>query len=131
MGLLQTAGFLIYSVATREIEGKSALPGVVLVWPIYTASMLIIGNLKGLLRGEWKGSDRRTFILLAAGLALLVVHEYLLPAELSASLHLDQEGRRRVLVLFSKRVQSTEALSLDEMNAEEIDGDRAPVSVLK
>jgi L-rhamnose-H+ transport protein len=73
MGLLQTAGFLIYSVATSEIEGKSTLPGVVLVWPIYTASMLLIGNLEGLLRGEWKGSDRQTFILLAAGLALLVV----------------------------------------------------------
>ena len=73
MGLLQTAGFLIYSVATSKIEGKSTLPGVVLVWPIYTASMLLIGNLEGLLRGEWKGSDRRTYILLAAGLVLLVV----------------------------------------------------------
>lgn len=72
MGLLQTAGFLIYSIAATKVEGKSSLPAVVLVWPIYTASMLLIGNLEGLLRGEWKGSNRRTYVLLAVGLVLLV-----------------------------------------------------------
>jgi len=73
MGLLQTAGFLIYSVAASKIEAsKSSLPAVVLVWPIYTASMLLIGNLEGLLRGEWKGSGLRTYILLGVGLVLLV-----------------------------------------------------------
>jgi L-rhamnose-H+ transport protein len=72
MGLLQTAGFLLLSVATSKIDGKSSLPAVVLAWLIYMASMLLIGNLEGLLRGEWKGSERRTYVLLAVGLTLLV-----------------------------------------------------------
>ena len=80
MGLLQMVAFLIYSVATRHIDASAAirvdhsikLGGEVLGWPVYTASVILVGNLEGLLRGEWKGSDRRTFILLAAGLWLLV-----------------------------------------------------------
>jgi L-rhamnose-H+ transport protein len=80
MGLLQMAAFLIYSVATSHIDASAAghvgesikLGGEVLGWPVYTASVILVGNLEGLLRGEWKGSDRRTFILLAAGLLLLV-----------------------------------------------------------
>ena len=72
MGLLQTAGFLILMVAASKIEGKTSLPAVVLAWVIYMASMLVIGNLEGLLRGEWRGSERRTYLLLAIGLVLLV-----------------------------------------------------------
>jgi L-rhamnose-H+ transport protein len=79
MGLLQMAAFLIYSVATSHIDASSSshvgsikLGGEVLGWPVYTASVILVGNLEGLLRGEWKGSDRRTYILLAAGLLLLV-----------------------------------------------------------
>jgi L-rhamnose-H+ transport protein len=80
MGLLQMAAFLIYSVATTHIDASAAsraagsinLGGEVIGWPVYTASVILVGNLEGLLRGEWRGSDRRTFILLAAGLMLLV-----------------------------------------------------------
>jgi L-rhamnose-H+ transport protein len=80
MGLLQMAAFLIYSVATSHMDAGAAsrvgesikLGGEVLGWPVYTASVILVGNIEGLLRGEWNGSDRRTFILLAAGLLLLV-----------------------------------------------------------
>ena len=73
MGLLQMAAFLLYSVAATRIDRSTSLGGAVLGWPVYTASVILVGNLEGLLRGEWRGSDRRTFILLAAGLALLLV----------------------------------------------------------
>ena len=77
MGLLQMAAFFIYAVATTRIDASAAgqsteLSGEVVGWPVYTASVILFGNLEGLLRGEWKGSDRRTYALLAAGLLLLV-----------------------------------------------------------
>jgi L-rhamnose-H+ transport protein len=72
MGVLQMAAFLIYSVAASRIDYSTKLGGAVLAWPVYTASVILVGNLEGLLRGEWKGSDRRTFVLLAGGLALLL-----------------------------------------------------------
>jgi L-rhamnose-H+ transport protein len=77
MGALQMAAFLIYSVATTKIDAihldkTTKLGGEVLGWPVYTASVILVGNLEGLLRGEWRGSDRRTFVLLGLGLLLLV-----------------------------------------------------------
>jgi hypothetical protein len=80
MGLLQMTAFVIYSVATSHIDASPAshigaatkLSGEVLAWPVYTASLILVGNIEGLLRGEWKGADCRTFTLLAAGLMLLV-----------------------------------------------------------
>ncbi|MEX2309430.1 MAG: L-rhamnose/proton symporter RhaT [Pirellulales bacterium] len=79
MGLLQMSAFLIYLKATSYIDASAAsatgaskhLGGEVLGWPVYTASMILVGNLEGLMRGEWKGSDRRTLLLLALGLMLL------------------------------------------------------------
>lgn len=73
MGLLQMAAFLIYSMAVSHLDRSTKLGGAVLAWPVYTACMIAVGNLEGLLRGEWKGSDRRTLILLAVGLGLLLV----------------------------------------------------------
>jgi L-rhamnose-H+ transport protein len=79
MGLLQMVAFLIYSVAASHIDSAAIrvddsikLGGEVIGWPVYTASVILVGNLEGLLRGEWRGSDRRTYVLLAAGLLLLV-----------------------------------------------------------
>lgn len=73
MGLLQMTGFLAYTIAASRIDKASELGGTVLGWPVYTASIIFTGNLEGLLRGEWRGSDRRTFVLLFIGLALLIV----------------------------------------------------------
>jgi L-rhamnose-H+ transport protein len=81
MGALQMSAFLIYSIAASRLdhslassqsEGSVKL-SVVLGWPVYTASMIVVGNVIGLLRGEWRGSDRLTFFLLGTGLAILVV----------------------------------------------------------
>jgi L-rhamnose-H+ transport protein len=73
MGSFQTASFLIYSVAANGLDDLVNLGGAVLGWPVYAASMIIVGNVIGLLRGEWKGSDRITYLLLGIGLAVLVV----------------------------------------------------------
>lgn len=73
MGMLQTTGFLIYTVAANRIDKSTELGGTVLGWPVYTAAVILVGNLEGLFRGEWKGSDRRTYALLFGGLVVLIV----------------------------------------------------------
>jgi L-rhamnose-H+ transport protein len=73
MGLLQMMGFLIYTVAASRIDKSTELGGTVLGWPVYTAVVILVGNLEGLIRGEWRGSDRRTFALLFGGLAALII----------------------------------------------------------
>jgi len=72
MGLLQMTGFLVYTIAVARIDKSTDLGGTVLGWPVYTASVIFIGNLEGLLRGEWSGSDRKTFVLLFGGLTLII-----------------------------------------------------------
>lgn len=73
MGFLQTASFLVYSVAASKLDELGKLGGAVYGWPVYTASMIIVGNVIGLLRGEWRGADRKTYALLGIGLVILVV----------------------------------------------------------
>ena len=73
MGLLQMAGFIAYTIAASRIDKSTELGGTVLGWPVYTAATILAGNLESLLRGEWHGSDRGTFVLLCAGLAVLVI----------------------------------------------------------
>jgi L-rhamnose-H+ transport protein len=73
MGILQTSAFFIYTIAASGVDKASALGGTVLAWPVYTASVILVGNVEGLLRGEWHGSDRTTRLLLGAGLILLVL----------------------------------------------------------
>jgi L-rhamnose-H+ transport protein len=73
MGFLQMAGFLIYTMSASKLDQSYKLGGTVIGWPVYTASMILVGNIQGLLRGEWKGSDQKTFTLLAIGLVLLLV----------------------------------------------------------
>lgn len=73
MGLLQMTGFLAYTIAASRIDKSTQLGGTVIAWPVYTASVIFTGNLEGILRGEWRGSDRRTFMLLFMGLSVLIV----------------------------------------------------------
>lgn len=73
MGFLQTAAFLIYSIAANGLDQLADLGGAVLGWPIYAASMIVVGNVIGLVRGEWRGSDRLTYFLLGIGLVILVI----------------------------------------------------------
>ena len=88
MGLLQMTSFFIFSAAVSNIDRNhlSDLGGAVVAWPIYTASMIFMGNIQGLLRGEWKGSDRATYYLLAAGLLVLIVATWIV-ARLAESYH--------------------------------------------
>jgi L-rhamnose-H+ transport protein len=72
MGLLQMTGFLLYTIAASRIDKSTELGGTVLGWPVYTACAILTGNLEGLLRGEWRGSDHRTLVLLFVGLAVLI-----------------------------------------------------------
>ncbi len=73
MGALQMTGFLVYTIAASRIDSLTELGGTVLAWPVYTASIILTGNFEGLLRGEWHGSDRKTFALLGGGLVLLIL----------------------------------------------------------
>ena len=73
MGLLQMSAFLIYTIGASRIDKFTELGGTVLGWPVYTALAILTGNFEGLLRGEWRHSDRRTFMLLYLGLGLLTI----------------------------------------------------------
>jgi len=46
--------------------------GVLASWPIHMAFIILFSNMCGILH-EWKGTSRRTWVLLTIGLAALVV----------------------------------------------------------
>lgn len=73
MGFLQLAGFVTMTVAASHMDSITSLSGTIIGWPVYTACVVLVGNIEGLLRGEWRGSDRSTFLLLAIGLSLVVI----------------------------------------------------------
>ena len=69
MSVLQLSGFLILTISAILIGEW----GPILAWPIYTVMTILTGNFEGLLRGEWRGSDRKTFVYLSVGIVVLVV----------------------------------------------------------
>jgi len=47
--------------------------GVVVGWVLFMSSVIIVGNLWGVWRGEWKGAPRRARTLLNGGLVVLIL----------------------------------------------------------
>ena len=73
MGLAMMGAFLVYGVANLFMGPM----GPVLGWPVYMATLILTANIWGLIRGEWQGSDRKTYIYLFCGIAIIVVSIYL------------------------------------------------------
>jgi hypothetical protein len=47
--------------------------GVVIGWPLFISLSIAVGNLWGILRGEWKDAPRSARILLYKGLFVLLI----------------------------------------------------------
>jgi len=69
MGFLWCAGLYIYGFGVAKIGGSS---GVVIGWVLFMTIIIIVGNLWGVWRGEWKDSPKEARALLNKGLIVLI-----------------------------------------------------------
>ena len=61
--------FFFYTMGASKMGDKYAFSN----WTLHMASIIIFASIWGLLFKEWVGSSRRTRIILAAGIAVLVL----------------------------------------------------------
>jgi L-rhamnose-H+ transport protein len=69
MAVMWIGSFYLYGAAAARL-GRL---GVVVGWPLFISLSIIVGNIWGLSRGEWKGSPPRARGLLNLGLGILMV----------------------------------------------------------
>ena len=69
MGVDWMAGMAAYGAGALSL-GKM---GTSMGWILFVASMIIVANILGALTGEWKGAKPRTLVIMAAGIAILLV----------------------------------------------------------
>jgi len=67
-GAIWCAQFICFKTAEPEM-GKTAYVG----WALLMASQILFGTLVGVILGEWKGTGRKTKMVLVAGFILLVL----------------------------------------------------------
>ncbi len=72
MGLASIGSFLVYGIAVIWMGSI----GPVLGFPVYMAMIIVTANFWGLWRGEWRGSDRRTYTYLLSGILIIVTAIY-------------------------------------------------------
>jgi L-rhamnose-H+ transport protein len=73
MGCFNGGAFVVYGMATARMGSM----GTVVGWPVYMATIILTANFWGWLRGEWRGCDRRTYVQLFVGVALILFAIYL------------------------------------------------------
>jgi len=69
MGVDWMGGMAAYGAGALSL-GKM---GTSMGWILFVASMIIVANILGALTGEWKGAKPRTLVIMAAGIAILLV----------------------------------------------------------
>jgi L-rhamnose-H+ transport protein len=69
MALLWIGSFYIYGISAANL-GRL---GVVVGWPLFISLSIVVGNLWGLWRGEWKGAPKTASSMLKYGLLILVI----------------------------------------------------------
>ena len=69
MGLIWCGGLYIYGLGASTLGGM----GVVVGWVLFMSINIIVGNLWGIWRGEWKGATRSARSLLNSGLIILII----------------------------------------------------------
>jgi len=70
MGLMWCAGLYIYGFGVSML-GRNL--GVVIGWVLFISSVIIVGNLWGIWRGEWKTAPAQARTLLNRGLVVLIL----------------------------------------------------------
>jgi len=69
MGFLWCAGLYVYGFGAASM-GKL---GVVVGWVIFMVSVIIVGNIVGIWRGEWKDATAKARTMLNRGLVILII----------------------------------------------------------
>jgi L-rhamnose-H+ transport protein len=69
MSLLWIGSFYLYGMSAAKL-GKW---GVIVGWPLFICLSIVVGNLWGIWRGEWKGAPPRARTLLNTGILILLV----------------------------------------------------------
>ena len=72
MGLPSLGAFLVYGIATIYLGAIGPVVG----WPVYMAMVIVTANFWGWIRGEWRGSDRKTYVYLSSGILLIIIAVY-------------------------------------------------------
>ena len=67
-GIVAYAEFIFFGMGETQMGRFSVLAS----WPIHMAFIILFSNMWGILLDEWKGTSRRTWILLTIGLVALV-----------------------------------------------------------
>ncbi|MFA6471461.1 MAG: L-rhamnose/proton symporter RhaT [Candidatus Latescibacterota bacterium] len=69
MGLLWIGGVYFYSIGASKLGGW----GVVVGWVLFMSSIILVGNLWGIFKGEWKGAPAAARSLLNRGITVLLL----------------------------------------------------------
>ncbi|HPG38072.1 MAG TPA: L-rhamnose/proton symporter RhaT [bacterium] len=69
MAIMWIGSFYLYGISAVQL-GRW---GVIVGWPLFISLSIIVGNLWGLWKGEWKGAARQARMLLYYGMSLLIV----------------------------------------------------------
>jgi L-rhamnose-H+ transport protein len=69
MSLLWIGSFYLYGLGAARMGSW----GLVVGWPLFISLAILIGNVLGLWRGEWRAAPRQARSLLAWGLAVLIL----------------------------------------------------------
>ncbi|HXS06026.1 MAG TPA: L-rhamnose/proton symporter RhaT [Rhizomicrobium sp.] len=76
MGILWIGSFYGYGVGAARLGPLGPVVG----WPLFIIISIAVGNVVGLMRGEWRGASMAARGLLAAGLAVLIAAVTLIAA---------------------------------------------------
>jgi L-rhamnose-H+ transport protein len=68
MSAMWIGSFYVYGAAASRLGDWGGIIG----WPVFIALSIVVGNLWGLWRGEWKGAPPHARKKLAVGLAVLL-----------------------------------------------------------
>ena len=69
MGLMWCGGMYLYGSGAASMGSF----GVVVGWVVFMSLVIIVGNLAGLWRGEWKGAPLQARLRLTQGLIILII----------------------------------------------------------
>jgi L-rhamnose-H+ transport protein len=69
MALMWIGSFNLYGLAYSGLGSWGAVAG----WPLFISTSILVGNVWGLWRGEWRQATRRSKSLLFSGLAVLLL----------------------------------------------------------
>ncbi|MGB8478366.1 MAG: L-rhamnose/proton symporter RhaT [Acidobacteriaceae bacterium] len=69
MGVLWMGGMAAYGAGALAMGRMGTSVG----WVLFMTSMIISGNLLGLLTGEWKGSSKKSLMTMMAGVSILIL----------------------------------------------------------